>query len=509
MKFGKCLSNNLLILANICFVIIFSYSFLRILIHTTEIIPANPMKYVVGTLLYLGLIISVIPLSKYTSQVKRRKGIIVSFVLALEFLYVWAIYSQVDSDAYVINYIAYNFAKGDLGALEGFWKQYLATYTNNIPATVIIALIYAAWIPNSLENSWFLLSVIAMALANLAVFSIYKLAKYLLGKKAAIISLIFSVPLILLSEPSTILYSDIMILWTTPMALYLIAMHCKNKKFRHLAVAAVLLAIGAWIKVQSIIVVIATCIVLVLNILHVQDSKEFSHNTKRLLLFCGVFFITFMSLQNITNTAVRVIGEEYVRENKMPAIHFVAMGLNPESNGAYSLEDVQNVMDVLGPDKKVQMCSEKICTRLKEFGVKGLITHLDQKIIWGAGRGTFTSGREWRGALLNNTLQAQRIQQWSVVHNSLFDNYTAVFIQCGYLMVFFCSIHSATYMLSGKRREQDKGLLLITNMCRIAMIGIFFMLLLLERNLRYMYAMLPCMIILCSYDLNKLLSDKS
>ena len=70
--------------------------------------------------------------------------------------------------------------------------------------------------------------------------------------------------------------------------------------------------------------------------------------------------------------------------------------------------------------------------------------------------------------------------------------------------MLFLSLHSAIHALSDKRRETEPPQWFLTNVCRIAMIGTVLMLVVLERNLRYMYAVLPCMIFLTAYDLEKI-----
>ena len=107
--------------------------------------------------------------------------------------------------------------------------------------------------------------------------------------------------------------------------------------------------------------------------------------------------------------------------------------------------------------------------------------------------------------MLNNSLQAKRIQNWTIVQEKNFERNTTVWIQCGYLLTFFMSIYSSVYGLLRKRKEQNADEWFLANICRIAMIGTVLMLILFERNLRYMYATLPCMIFLTSYSCNKIM----
>jgi len=86
---------------------------------------------------------------------------------------------------------------------------------------------------------------------------------------------------------------------------------------------------------------------------------------------------------------------------------------------------------------------------------------------------------------------------------------TSVWIQSGYLLIMLCITHSSLYALLSSKKERKKELFLATNIIRIALIGIVLFLLLLECNLRYLYTMMPLMIVLCVYDIKNVLSVKT
>lgn len=69
--------------------------------------------------------------------------------------------------------------------------------------------------------------------------------------------------------------------------------------------------------------------------------------------------------------------------------------------------------------------------------------------------------------------------------------------------MFAMSICSAVFSVSKRYREADKAVMLLADICRYFMVGVLLMLIFLERNLRYVYAALPCMIFLAAYILEK------
>ena len=75
-------------------------------------------------------------------------------LLGIQMFYVWCVYSQVDSDAYAVNHIAYHFVRGDLSNQSLFWTEYLSYYTNNMPITQLLVSAYRCYLPATLEDSW-------------------------------------------------------------------------------------------------------------------------------------------------------------------------------------------------------------------------------------------------------------------------------------------------------------------------------------------------------------------
>lgn len=496
-------SGVLLKCADLIFAALFAFVVVGVTRNTQSMIPGSIGRYITMCFLWIILVGCCVFLWRKFLRGKDYKRRLLLVAFALQAIYVWAVYSQVDSDAYVITYIAYHFVQGDLAALEGFWREYLAVYTNNIPATAVLTAVFTVWMPDTLEQAWLLLSMIAAMLSDIAILFIFKLVKTVVGETAAIVAMALAIALISLSEPSTILYSDIMALWTTPAALYAITRGRMGEK-RYIGAAGALLAIGSWIKPQSLIVTIAVGIMLILEWMGEPGKEQRKLVGKRGALLVGCFLIVLLGLSTITNAAVNLIGKEYVEQNEMPAIHFVAMGLNPETNGAYSEDDVVDMKSTVGHEAKMELCRSKISARLKDMGLLGFLKHIDGKLVHGAGNGTFTTAREWRGILLNESLQAVRIQNWTVIYETKFQEFTSVWVQCGYLFMLVLSLHSVIYALSAKRRETEPTQWFLTHVCRMTMIGTVLMLVVLERNLRYMYAVLPCMIFLTAYDLKKI-----
>lgn len=199
-------SGVLLKCADLIFAALFAFVVVRVTWNTQSMIPGSIGRYITMCFLWIILVGCCVFLWRKLLRGKDYKRRLLLVAFALQAIYVWAVYSQVDSDAYVITYIAYHFAQGDLAALEGFWREYLAVYTNNIPATAVLTAVFSVWMPDTLEQTWLLLSVIAAVLSDIALLFIFKLVKTVVNETAAIVAMVLAIASISLSEPSTILY---------------------------------------------------------------------------------------------------------------------------------------------------------------------------------------------------------------------------------------------------------------------------------------------------------------
>lgn len=191
---------------------LFGFIAIEAIANRSTLISGSCIKYIIMVIVWIVLAVAFVFLMERLN-LRYKKALLIA-VLAMQLVYVWAVHSKVDSDAYVIAYIAYHFARGNLSVLEGFWREYMAVYTNNIPATAFIVLLFKIWIPDTIDQVWLMLSMTATLLSDIAVFFIYRLIKTIVGQRVAYVALLLCGALITLSEPSTVLYSDIIALWT-------------------------------------------------------------------------------------------------------------------------------------------------------------------------------------------------------------------------------------------------------------------------------------------------------
>lgn len=167
------------------------------------------------------------------SNKESNKGnqIIIAVICLLAILgYAFLVFSRLDSDAGVVNFLAYHYVAGDLS--ERWYAEYISYYNNNAPILCVLVMIYKIFLPPNMDVACFEICVLALLFSALAAYFLYKIIKSLFGQAMALLSLLLIFPLIIMSEEATILYSDIVALWTVPASLYLILLAVKeyNKK---------------------------------------------------------------------------------------------------------------------------------------------------------------------------------------------------------------------------------------------------------------------------------------
>lgn len=281
--------------------------------------------------------------------------ILVGGLLLLFFVYAYSCISTVGADAYVVNYIAFHLSKGDFNSVEQFYTDYISHYTNNAPLAMQLKYIYDFIRPKELFDTWIILCSIASIFSILACFFTYKLVKIGLGRKNANFSLILIIPMIVLSESTIVLYTDVVALWTVPAAIFFLVCYDKgdkDKKTRYLyiIVAAIIMMYGIWNKPQVAVVFIALLLYWAIKCLNkVQRTKYLP----AIILFVMCSLVSISVMKSFSNNMLySIASKEYIDDMKVPMEHFIAMGLNKDSTGAWSGADVEETFETNGYYKK-------------------------------------------------------------------------------------------------------------------------------------------------------------
>ena len=490
------------------FLCLFSYVFVAVLLNSKSYVPSETAVYFLALVLFGVYCVGMYWVWRFLNRSPRAWLIMIPCLLVVQGIYIWCVYSCTSSDAYVVNYIAYNSVARGLESLEDFFTDYLAYFTNNIPITQLLIGIYKIYLPASLDESWLLLSCFSAILADVTLAFTYNFVKSVWGKPSAFLTIVLGIPLIILSESATLFYTCIVSLWSVPASLYFMMKAMSSpRRVWYAAAAGACCVLGFFLKANIAVLVVAYGICFALMIMKgvwKNDASVGGAFQKRtllklltILIVAGV--VTYGATSLSTSSFKQDLGAERVAENEFPLEHFIAMGLNKESHGFWNGDDQEETKLYLGMDAKKEFLQEKIVRRLSEHGVRGLLAHLDYKLAFGYSRGTFVIDGAWKGTLLNDDPFAQQVQKWTVVGGAYREKYMAPFIQVVYLFVlFFC-----VFDVLRQSPRSDERAAFATGVCRLSMIGTTMFLLLFELNLRYIYGTLPFMIFLAVSGIRK------
>ncbi len=417
--------------------------------------------------------------------------------LVLQYLYVWGTYSELGSDAWIIHSVDYLLLQGYVDA-TGLY--YFAQFTNNINLGFFGYLIQKAIPMESKTDMWLLMAVIAALFADIAIYWTLKLITKLYGKRYFTITFLVCIILIGLSEEATVLYSDIVSLWTIPFTAYHVvsAENGDKKIWVHCFLAGVGIGFGGAFKPQVFILLIAGCIVVALQAIMCKVTK---HQIEGALLCLTMCLVVYVALSSISKRwYYKYIPDEYkdapqtyIDENTYPMLHWVNMGLNSMSIGDWNQSDCQFTESFPGKENKNHQLKIAIQERLENFGLVGYLKFVNRKVVLALQNGSFSHEAVWKGTCLNTNPVAIKIQHYFVSTYDEWKHVVAVAVQEIYLLCLWSAIWNVLQNLLGIRKKSTQ---FIIQIAQITLLGDIMFLALFERNVRYFYTVIPLLILL-------------
>ncbi|WP_155843115.1 hypothetical protein [Butyrivibrio sp. NC2002] len=411
------------------------------------------------------------------------------------------------ADAYVVNYIAFFLSRNELQKCEPFYIEYICHYTNNSPLVLQLSWLYRFLKPTDLFDTYDIACTISVFFSALACLFTYKLIKKKIGMKYACISLALIIPLIVLSEATIVLYTDIVALWTIPATLYFLETSddrskCRIIRMMYAMFSALTIAYGVWNKPQVAVILVAMILSWMVQSTRASFIKNYIRKIMFFLFFCSLFLCV---MKNASNSMLySIVTKEYVDSTKIPMEHFIAMGLNSESGGAYNGNDVSETMNIQGYAEKKEFNKRKIDNRINELGI-GIIKHLHNKYKYTISYGNMTStGLIFKEKSLNNNM-VQRVVKSYLLDTG--ENYYVlmVLIQLTYMLMLLILLVGA--FVSIICFQNNDTIIDISGVALISIIGLMLFIALFESNKRYFFIGMP-LYIYTSMEYLKLIIEK-
>lgn len=187
-------------------------------------------------------------------------------------------------------------------------------------------------------------------------------------------------------------------------------------------------------------------------------------------------------------------------EKAMTMTHYFMMGLNEESDGVYSEEDVNFSRSFENKAERKKGNMEVIKQRFQKMGIGGYIRHLAKKNIANYNDGTFAWCRE--GSFFVEMPEKassvatflRRFYWWDQAGDENLYQVFASIEQTVWYFVLLCIV----CCIVPEKKENDAE-----NLIALILIGVSLFLLLFECRARYLYIFSPLYVVLAGIGLNK------
>ncbi len=158
-----------------------------------------------------------------------------------------------------------------------------------------------------------------------------------------------------------------------------------SKRIVLMALSGITAAFGYAVKPQTVIVFVAVLIILVLRLFFRGEKKSL-----KMIAVSGAFLLLAMLFINMV--IYPSLGLKLDKDKSFSMSHYLMMGLNPVTDGVYSNEDTEFTNSIKDPGERRKENLRIASGRLKEYGLKGLLGHIERKQLINFSDGTFSWG---------------------------------------------------------------------------------------------------------------------
>lgn len=282
-------------------------------------------------------------------------------------------------------------------------------------------------------------------------------------------------PVFLLYSP--VMYSDTISMPFAQIALFLFLKALKQDSFQRFCLFAaadsLVLTIAYQLKGSLVVMIVAFVI-----------SIFIKCDLKKTLCFTAAILVVFLGGTSLFKSAcykMQISTPEKHYEQSVPTTHYIMMGL--KDRGGFSQKDYSNTLKQGNLDEKKAYNIAVIKERLKEYGLRGFLLHMQKKVEY-----TWSDGRFYSHYQLSHSDNKTLVQR----------------INSGKFAVIANSIHLAmlSFMLvsfaNGIFRSSSLSLI------RLMVLGIILLLMIWETRSRYLINFMPMYIFLALDGLNSI-----
>ena len=460
---------------NWVFILAFGYILLNIIISPFSLFGnMNPFVVVLGACLLIIILFIINKLLTFQSE-KTMKMISIGsffiiFLLQMFFGRYFKVYPTWD-----FGWIYYQGIElsQQCKPLENY---FYSCCSNNIPILLLVTGIIKFFRMVGLNDMLTSLIFINIIVVLLSIYVMYLTIKEIYGLQRATLFSIVTVLITPFYTYTTIIYTDTLGLIFPILSIYLYFKIYKSGDFNFLNVIllGIVFGIGGLFKTHAAIVLIA-----VLIHYFITNRPHFIKLSISVIVPVILILISYKSI-------IRPLMPNSYEELAWPKTHWIMMGL--KGNGIYDEEEAtftRNLEQSGVSKKEIQdQHLEIIKERLKNYGIKGLLTHLNSKLNFTWSDGTYYAPNKLeREPISKNTFQDYIFGDKNLPYLYL--------SQMVHVLILFLM------WLSSIRILKDK--LCFESIMTLSVFGVMLFLLIWETRSRYLMIYLPVFVVLASY----------
>ncbi len=373
------------------------------------------------------------------------------------------------------------------GNEEGLGHFYMSLYPNNILISYLFSVAIRIGNLLGISNAYVCPIVMQCFLFALAGYLLWDVGNTLYGGRASALIWIMYVGMVAASPWVTVPYSDSTGLIFPIGTLWLFVKALKGGRLQNLTVALIAFFwyIGYRIKPQTTIVGIAVMLWVLLK--WMADGSRKEADRKQYLTRAVSAVIGLASSVLVAGCCVRATGLQVDEERGVNLSYYLMTGLNESSNGVINLEDYYFSLGIEGREERSAAEWEVIGSRLKDYGVTGLLelmkkktltNYMDGSFAWWM-EGDFLTQLRFEGQPLRGRLEDYYYATGSKF--SLFMNQA----QIQWMGVLFLA-----FLAAFRKKQGDAGWVVLCSLVGIALFEWLF-----EARARYLFIYVPLYIL--------------
>lgn len=453
-----------------------------------------------GTLLLYGVLFLAIVSVLYEKKMSAfdsyfnspHARIIAAASLMLFFIQGYIFYNMyflTDWDAETVSVAAmYIASDGEIGWMP---EWYYNRYSNNLLITWLLSVLYKLnfRIGNAQECTYFVI-LFQCALSCLSGYLLFKIVFDLTKPAYAYFAWLVFALHVALNPWISIPYTDAMALFI-PLTIVRLYQLIQNGKYVHAKWFAIgfVAVTGYYLKPQCVIVFISIVICDGLDLINSYSKSTVCAFIKHSLF---VIAASVLALALCNNVLFPSLGIQRNPDSSVGFTHYLMMGLNTETCGAYNDNDVVFSESFPDPEERAKANIQVAQDRLKAMGVIGLLTHLAKKTLVNFGDGTYAWEKE---GIFYKTEFDDRNDLISPFLKNLYYSrgkyykFFATFEHFAWITVLFASAGIPLYLHSSYKQSK------IIHVLVLSLIGITLFQTIFEARARYFFIYSPLFII--------------